>query len=253
MKRKNVFLVVPLLLMFSSCSLFCKYNDAFFDVRIKEGRYNCKSSFSYGDIVVDYIEILFDRKISLSYPSIDNELVDYSYAREERFKWNFSICFSIQGEIYHYSVGDVKYSTNQKNIYKLYDVKCASYSSLCFDEIELYLVNKNEDVYAEEMTLRFSGYENCINLINTSIKHKIEFKGMVYLIDYSKSETLTDYYYDFEKVCFFLKSPNSEKIPYIIDQEGNRLDYINRTYDGYFFSYDMIDKDVILEIKLYEK
>lgn len=104
--------------------------------------------------------------------------------------------------------------------------------------------------YAEEIKINFLEYESDISLINTSIKHKVEFTGMVELIDYSKSETLTDYYYDFEVVYFVLKFPPEREIPYIMDQDGNRLDYSQEAIYGYEFFYDMPDKDVILDIKI---
>lgn len=111
-------------------------------------------------------------------------------------------------------------------------------------------MNTNEDIYAEEIKIGFSGYENDIYLINTSIKRKVEFKGLVDLFYYTKNGSLIDYYYDFEVVYFVLKFPPEREIPYIIDQDGNRLDYSQEAIYGYEFFYDMPDKDVILDIKI---
>lgn len=250
MNKKNIVLLFPLLFFFSSCSLLYKNDDILFDIRIKEGRYNYTNSFSIGDITIDYIELLFDRKISLSNPCIDNELIDYSYNKEDRFKWNFLFNLSIQGEKYYYYVGNIEYSKNQKNVYTLKNVTCSTYSSLSFSEIKLNLLNTNDDEYAEEIKISFSGYENDINLINTSIKHKVEFKGLIDLFDYTKTGSLINYYYDFEEVRIVLKFPPGREVPYIVDQDGNRLDYLYKTTYGYEFFYDMPDKDVILNIMI---
>jgi hypothetical protein len=250
MHKKNIILLIPLLLSFSSCSLIDKNDDFLFDIRIKEGRYNYTTSFSIRNITIDNIELLFDRKISLSNPCIDNELIDYSYNKEDRFKWNFLFNLSIQGEKYYYHAENIEYSKNQKNVYTLKNVTCSAYSSLSFSEIKLNLVNTNDDEYAEEIKISFSEYENDISLINTSIKHKVEFKGLVDLFDYTKTKSLIDYYYDFEEVRIVLKFPPGREVPYIVDQDGNRLDYFYKTIYGYEFFYDMPDKDVILNIMI---
>ncbi len=250
MKKKNIIFILFLILFLSSCYSIKTNDDFLFDIRIKEGRYNYKNSFSIGNTTIDSVELLFDRTISIPYPCPNNELIDYSFVKEERFKWDFLFNICIQGESFYYSVEKIEYLSNEKNIYTLKNVKCPYCSLISFDEIKLNLVNTNEDIYAEEIKIGFSGYENDIYLINTSIKRKVEFKGLVDLFYYTKNGSLIDYYYDFEVVYFVLKFPPEREIPYIIDQDGNRLDYSQEAIYGYEFFYDMPDKDVILDIKI---